>query len=95
MKNSFAEIIDFFTGKSLLMNAFSGLKISVNDLLIKAVGTALQHVPQINLNTKGEDDIQVRGRPWMTSRNFVRHLWTTPKFSIHLCLVTADSPNVY
>lgn len=39
--------------------ARSGLKISVNDLLIKAVGTALQHVPQINLNTKGEDDIQV------------------------------------
>ncbi len=42
---------------------FSGLKISVNDLLIKAVGTALQHVPQINLNTKGEDDIQVTYLP--------------------------------
>jgi len=40
--------------------AKSGLKISVNDLIIKAVGTALQHVPQLNLNTKGEDDVQVK-----------------------------------
>jgi hypothetical protein len=28
-------------------------------LLIKAAGTALQFVPQINLNTKGDDDVQV------------------------------------
>lgn len=39
--------------------ARAGIKISVNDLIIKAVGTALQHVPQLNLNTVGEDDVKV------------------------------------
>lgn len=32
-----------------------GVKVSVNDFIIKAVGTALQIVPEMNLNVKGED----------------------------------------
>ena len=35
------------------------VKISVNDLVIKAASTALQYVPEININSVGEDDFQV------------------------------------
>ena len=38
-----------------------GVKISLNDLIIKAAATALQLVPEVNLNTVGEDDYQVMG----------------------------------
>ena len=37
----------------------AGLKISVNDLVIKAAGTALQYVPEVNLNVVGEDESTV------------------------------------
>ena len=37
----------------------AGVKISLNDLVIKAAATALQMVPEINLNTVGEDDCKV------------------------------------
>ena len=37
----------------------NGIKISVNDLVIKAAATALQLVPEVNLNTVGEDDYQI------------------------------------
>lgn len=36
-----------------------GIKVSLNDLVIKAAATALQLVPEINLNTVGEDDFQI------------------------------------
>ena len=36
-----------------------GIKISLNDLIIKAAATALQLVPEVNLNTVGDDDYQV------------------------------------
>ncbi len=39
--------------------AEAGYKISLNDLIIKAVGAALQHCPEMNLNVSGED-FQVR-----------------------------------
>jgi len=39
--------------------ANAGVKISVNDLVIKAASTALQYVPEININSVGEDDFQV------------------------------------
>ena len=35
--------------------AARGIKVSVNDFVIKAVAAALQHVPEMNLNVKGED----------------------------------------
>lgn len=35
--------------------AARGIKVSVNDFIIKAVGTALQYVPEMNLNVSGED----------------------------------------
>lgn len=35
--------------------AARGIKVSLNDFVIKAVGTALQHVPEMNLNVSGED----------------------------------------
>ena len=35
-----------------------GIKISLNDLVIKAAATALQLVPEVNINTLGEDDYQ-------------------------------------
>eukprot|EP00095_Tigriopus_kingsejongensis_P012409 maker-scaffold755_size101758-snap-gene-0.25 protein:Tk12409 transcript:maker-scaffold755_size101758-snap-gene-0.25-mRNA-1 annotation:"pyruvate dehydrogenase protein x mitochondrial-like" len=35
--------------------AARGIKVSVNDFIIKAAGTALQYVPEMNLNVKGED----------------------------------------
>ncbi len=35
--------------------AEAGFKVSVNDLLIKAVAAALQHCPEMNLNVSGED----------------------------------------
>ena len=38
-----------------------GIKISLNDLIIKAAATALQLVPEVNLNTVGQDDYQVMG----------------------------------
>jgi pyruvate dehydrogenase E2 component (dihydrolipoamide acetyltransferase) len=38
--------------------ASAGIKLSVNDFIIKAAGTALQYVPEINMNIKG-DDFQV------------------------------------
>lgn len=37
----------------------NGIKISVNDLVIKAAATALQLVPEVNLNTVGADDYQI------------------------------------
>lgn len=36
-----------------------GVKVSLNDLVIKAAATALQLVPEVNLNTVGEDDFQI------------------------------------
>ena len=33
----------------------SCFKVSLNDLVIKAAATALQHVPEMNLNVQGED----------------------------------------
>ena len=36
-------------------HAQAGVKVSLNDLVIKAAATALQHVPEINLNVNGED----------------------------------------
>jgi len=39
--------------------AGAGFKISVNDLIIKAAATALQYVPEVNINALGEDDYQV------------------------------------
>jgi len=39
--------------------AAAGMKVSVNDLVIKAAATALQYVPEVNINTLGEDDFQV------------------------------------
>ena len=35
------------------------VKISVNDLVIKAAATALQYVPEVNINALGDDDFQV------------------------------------
>ncbi len=35
--------------------AARGLKVSVNDFVVKAVGAALQYVPEMNLNVSGED----------------------------------------
>ncbi len=37
----------------------AGVKVSLNDLVIKAAATALQLVPEVNLNTIGEDDYQI------------------------------------
>ncbi len=37
----------------------AGLKVSLNDLVIKATATALQLVPEVNLNTVGEDDYEI------------------------------------
>merc|ERR1719259_405398 len=39
--------------------AAAGVKISVNDLVIKAAATALQYVPEVNINALGDDDFQV------------------------------------
>jgi len=39
--------------------AAAGIKISVNDLVIKAAATALQYVPEVNINSVGDDDFQV------------------------------------
>merc|ERR1712029_1292976 len=39
--------------------ANAGIKISVNDLVIKAASTALQYVPEVNINAVGDDDFQV------------------------------------
>ena len=39
--------------------AGGGIKISVNDLVIKAAGAALQYVPEVNLNVVGEDESAV------------------------------------
>ena len=36
-----------------------GVKVSLNDLIIKAAATTLQLVPEVNLNTVGEDDYQI------------------------------------
>ena len=33
----------------------SGIKVSLNDFVIKAVSTSLQYVPEMNLNVNGED----------------------------------------
>ena len=38
----------------------AGIKISVNDLVIKATATALQYVPEVNINAVSEDDFQVK-----------------------------------
>merc|ERR1719273_844566 len=48
-------------GLNAIRNEFksNGIKISVNDLVIKAAATALQLVPEVNLNTVGEDDYQI------------------------------------
>ena len=37
----------------------AGIKVSVNDLIIKAAATALQLVPEVNLNTVGEADYEI------------------------------------
>ena len=31
------------------------MRVSVNDFVVKAAATALQYVPQMNLNVSGED----------------------------------------
>ena len=36
-----------------------GIKVSLNDLVIKAAATALQLVPEVNLNVVGDDDYQI------------------------------------
>lgn len=48
-------------GLNAIRNDFkaSGIKVSLNDLVIKAAATALQLVPEVNLNTVGEDDYQL------------------------------------
>jgi len=33
----------------------AGVKVSLNDFVIKAVATTLQHVPEMNLNVSGDD----------------------------------------
>ena len=47
------------TNFDALMLIFLGIKISLNDLVIKAVATTLQYVPEVNLNvingTDGDD----------------------------------------
>ena len=35
--------------------ASAGVRVSVNDFVVKAAATALQYVPQMNLNVSGED----------------------------------------
>lgn len=35
--------------------ARSGVKVSLNDFIVKAVATTLQYVPEMNLNVTGED----------------------------------------
>ena len=35
--------------------AGAGVRVSVNDFVVKAAATALQYVPQMNLNVTGED----------------------------------------
>lgn len=35
--------------------AARGVKVSLNDFIIKAVAVSLQHVPEMNLNVSGED----------------------------------------
>ena len=35
--------------------AGAGVRVSVNDFVVKAAATALQYVPQMNLNVSGED----------------------------------------
>ena len=42
--------------------AGAGVRVSVNDFVVKAAATALQYVPQMNLNVSGED-FEVRERP--------------------------------
>ena len=37
----------------------TGVKVSLNDLIIKAAATTLQLVPEVNINTIGEDDFKV------------------------------------
>jgi len=37
----------------------AGVKVSLNDLVIKAAATTLQLVPEVNLNVVGQDDFQV------------------------------------
>ena len=37
----------------------NGIKISLNDLILKAAATALQLVPEVNINAIGEDDYQL------------------------------------
>jgi len=37
----------------------NGVKISLNDLIIKAAATTLQLVPEVNINTVGEDDYTI------------------------------------
>ena len=41
---------------------FAGIKISLNDLVIKAVATTLQYIPEVNLNVVNHadgDDFQI------------------------------------
>ena len=35
--------------------AGAGVRVSVNDFVVKAAATALQYVPEMNLNVSGED----------------------------------------
>ena len=42
------------------------MRVSVNDFVVKAAATALQYVPEMNLNVSGED-FEVREHPDMMS----------------------------
>ena len=48
-------------GLNAIRNDFkaNGIKISLNDLILKAAATALQLVPEVNINAIGEDDYQL------------------------------------
>jgi len=48
-------------GLNAIRNDFkaNGIKISLNDLVLKAAATALQLVPEVNINAIGEDDYQL------------------------------------
>ena len=61
LKNLFGEKSNLFALKLSYLK-FVGFKISLNDLVIKAVATTLQYIPEVNLNVLNHadgDDFQI------------------------------------
>ena len=52
-------MVAYYRNRRFIYHFVYSVKISVNDLVIKAASTALQYVPEININSVGEDDFQV------------------------------------